>query len=158
MGVNGSGDLYVTTSAVPDQFPLLHFKFSTSTPCINYYEEPESNTGLVIDEYTYSEECTVDEYLNTATNTNYRLVAGDFTIDQGTLESDNGITDILNNRFNRNDIDMYEAVKQRKLNELSIYQKSVIGWKLSCEASNDSSQNFSRLDAYDLIYKKKLNT
>ena len=101
----------MSTSTVPDNLPLLHFKFSTSTPCISYTEEPESLVGQVKDEYTFSDECTEDDYLETALNSNYRVVAGDFKVLQGDLESSNGITDILNDRFNRNDIEMYEAVK-----------------------------------------------
>lgn len=41
---------------------------------------------------------------------------------------------------------------------MRIYQRPVISWKLECESSPNDSDNFSRQDAYDLMYKKTLNT
>ena len=41
---------------------------------------------------------------------------------------------------------------------MRIYQKPVISWKLECESSPDESDHFSRKEAYDLMYKKTLNT
>lgn len=34
----------------------------------------------------------------------------------------------------------------------------MISWKLECESSPDDSEHFSRQNAYDLMYKKELNT
>ena len=44
------------------------------------------------------------------------------------------------------------------MNELNVYQKPVVGWKLSCEESQNDDDNFTRQDAYDLMFKKMLNT
>lgn len=41
---------------------------------------------------------------------------------------------------------------------MRIYQRPVISWKLECESSPNESDHFSRKDAYDLMYKKTLNT
>ena len=44
------------------------------------------------------------------------------------------------------------------MNELSLYEKPVVGWKLSCEDSVNSEDNFTRQDAFDIMFMKMLNT
>ena len=41
---------------------------------------------------------------------------------------------------------------------LGLYGRPVIGWKLSCESSPNADENFTRQQAYDLMFKKTLNT
>ena len=69
-----------THSYTPDKLPLSSFKFSSSTPCISYTQEPASNAGQLTDEYTYSEEgCIDDPFFSTAIDTRYTPVEG-FTV------------------------------------------------------------------------------
>ena len=77
---------------------------------------------------------------------------------QGGLESSNGITDILASRFNRNDVLKYEAIEARQDNVLRLYQRPVTSWKLECESDPDVTKHFTRQDAYDMMFKKTLNT
>ena len=43
-------------------------------------------------------------------------------------------------------------------NELKIFSKPVIGWKLECESDSSSDKYLTRKEAYDMIFEKKLNT
>jgi len=82
----------------------------------------------------------------------------DFSVNQGELEDENYITDILSGRFFRNDATNYQALQERGKTVLNLFQRQTIGWKLECESDADESKHFSRQDAYDLMFKKTLNT
>ena len=81
--------------------------------------------------------------MDASLDTNFERV-GTFTINQGELEEANGISKIFQARFLRNDADSYEARFLRQDNELKLYEKPVIGWKLSCEESTKEEDNFTR--------------
>lgn len=68
------------------------------------------------------------------------------------------MTKIFQDRFLRNDATGYEARQDRQTNKLKLYQKPTIGWKLSCESSVDSGDNFTRQEAFDMMFEKTLNT
>lgn len=91
----------------PDKLPLSGYKLSASLPCVSYIEEPITNEGQLTDEYTYSVNgCSFDEFYNTANDSRFEQVPG-FAINQGDLEDENYITDILSGRFFRNDAKNY---------------------------------------------------
>ena len=117
-----------------------------------------TSLGQVEDEYTFSTQCEDDTFLGMSVDSDYKLVPGDFSVLQGNLETSNGISDILSSRFNRNDVLKYEAITARKDNVLQLYQRSVTGWKLECESDPDVSNHFTRQEAYDMMFKKTLNT
>ena len=131
--------------------PISSFKFSISTPCLNYGQTPEDSLGQITDEYTY----TSDDGCDTE-DTNYLESAG-FKISQGILESDNAISPIFDGRYQRNDIANYNAKKQRQKNQLKLFQKPVIKWNLECESSG-SPNYLTRKEVYEMIFEKKLNT
>ena len=108
----------VNNSKEPDNLPLANFKFSTSTPCLDWTKEPSSAKGSITEELTYTEEdagCTVvNESYKEITTTNLSLK-------QGKFEDNNKISPILQGRYFRNDIDNYDALKLRAENDLKIY-------------------------------------
>ena len=139
-----TGEFTVTKLYEPTQLPISTFKFSTSIPCISHTEQPSSNAGQLTDEYTYSADgCTEDDFYNTSLDSRFMQVDS-HTVNQGELEDASGITDILNGRFHRNDETNYQAIAARQQNELNIYQRPVIGWKLECENDADADNHFSR--------------
>ena len=59
-----AGTLTLTTSKTPNSLPLLSFKFSTDTPCIDYSKDPIMTQGTFKDEYTSSAQgCVQDSFL-----------------------------------------------------------------------------------------------
>ena len=148
----------VTNSVAPDTLPLASFKFSLGTPCINESQQPKNMLGQLADEYNYSTAgCTQNDFFGTDVDSRFKQV-GTFTVNQGDLERLNYISDIFTDRFHRNDVASYKAMFERGNNELGLYGRSVIGWKLECESDVNEGNHFSRQEAYEMIFKKKLNT
>ena len=81
-----------------------------------------------------------------------------FSINQFELEEANFITLIFDGRYQRNDVANYAAVQARQTNELKLFQKPAIGWKIECESNSASSNYLTRQEAYEMIFEKKLNT
>ena len=96
------------------------------------------------DEYTYSSTgCTESSFLKTDLDSRYKQV-GTFAVNQGDLETLNYISEILTDRFQRNDVASYKALTSRRSNDLGLYGRSVIGWKLECESDVNEEKHFSR--------------
>ena len=158
LSTDGDGNLVATPSIIPDRLPLSSFKFSAGLPCISYTEEPLTQEGQFTDEYNFAlKGCTKDDFLGTSTDARFYQV-GDFSINQGDFEEQNFITDIFIGRYNRNDATNFNAIEERAANTLELYASSAVGWKLACEDDPSTKKHFSRKDAYDLMFKKTLNT
>jgi len=90
-------------------------------PCINSEHDPIFTLGFFKDEYTSAAEgCVEDDFYSTAINSDYKKIAN-FEINQGELELDNGIANIFQQRFLRNDAEGYEARYLRTENTLYLY-------------------------------------
>ena len=151
--------LIAIPSYEPNNLPLLHFSWSTATPCFNINQVPLETQGQLLQEYSYSTEgCTLNEFTQVIYNDDFKEVAGDLEVTLGSLEQENFITEILDDIVNKNIDSQRRALDTRKFNRMRLYQKPVISWKLECESSPDESAHFTRQEAYDLMYKKTLNT
>ena len=165
--VDGESDLNVIASKEATNLPVSGFKFSSSQPCININQIPYDTWGQIPQEYTYSPDgCSQNSFLGDfTTNANYIEVTMDgIELLQGDFEQANNVNATLYGHLNANLIPSlgnnyrdYRDLADRNKNVLKLYKKPMIQWKLECESSPDSSERFSRSDAYDALYNKELN-
>ena len=89
---NNSKEFEINSSTEPDGLPISSFKFSTSTPCLNYGQTPADTLGQLNDEYTYTKDgCEIlDE--------NYTELEG-FSLKQIMLETTNSVSQIFTGRY-----------------------------------------------------------